>query len=103
MIERKHTHRHHRLKGSAQHRDPRIPISRYPRAICRGYHFWNQAVNTPSSAGRMELIAPTRLAASVCMMRYVQTGVIRYSTPHAAVRMRFVLMNIGLRNAASPL
>ena len=30
-------------------------------------------------------------------------GVIRYSTPHAAVKMRFVLMKIGLRNAASPL
>ena len=62
--------------------------------MCRGYHFWNQAVNTPISAGRMELIAPTKLAASVCMMKHVQMGVIKYSTPHAAVRMRFVLMKI---------
>ena len=38
-----------------------------------------------------------------CMMKYVQMGVIKYSTPHAAVRMRFVLMKIGLCNAASPL
>lgn len=37
----------------------------YPRAICRGYHFWNHAVKTPISAGRTELIAPTKLAASV--------------------------------------
>ena len=29
----------------------------------RGYHFWNHAVKTPISAGRTELIAPTRLAA----------------------------------------
>lgn len=27
------------------------------------------------SAGRTELIAPTKLAASVCMMKYVQMGV----------------------------
>ena len=45
----------------------------------RGYRFWNHAVKTPISAGRTESIAPTRLAASVCMMGYVQMGVIRYS------------------------
>lgn len=49
----------------------------YPRAMCCGYHFWNHAVKTPISAGRTELIAPTKLAAFVCMMKYVQIGVIR--------------------------
>lgn len=98
---REHVYGKGGLKGVATaHRSPNLS---YPRAICRGYHFWNQAVNTPINAGRMELIAPTKLAASVCMMKHVQIGVIRYSTPHAAVKMRFVLMKIGLRNAASPL
>ena len=54
-----------------------LDTNAYPRAICRGYHFRNHAVKTPISAGRTELIAPTKLAASVCMMKYVQMGVIR--------------------------
>lgn len=45
----------------------------------RGYRFWNHAANTPISAGRTDLIAPTKLAAPVYMMKYVQMGVIRYS------------------------
>ena len=50
---------------------------RPPRAIWHGYHFWNHAVNTPISAGSTELMAPTKLAASVCMMKYVQMGATR--------------------------
>ena len=61
-------------------------LPRYPRAICRGYRFWNQAANTPTS-NAMEHAATARAeiwSYAVAFVRCIRTG----SKTHAAMLTR---------------
>ena len=61
-------------------------LPRYPRAICWGYRFWNQAVNTPTS-NAMEHAATARAeiwSYAVAFVRCIRTG----SKTHTAMLTR---------------